>query len=315
MSVIHKTTNVIPNYRPTVNGRRIKYTLSVNDEVDRDHDIVGGPWLLGDYRRNPVILAFHDYRSIPIGRTTQIAQVGSELVAEAEFAEHPAAEQIFQAVKSGQMPGASVGFQAVDDPKPNKHGGLTYGTVRLLEWSVTPVPSLASAFAKSLTAKSLSSGSAQPDKTLMERAATLAASLVVAAEEGERSLKQFLRELPEHELKIVEAMIKAGELDGVCPNPGGASDADTKRVVEMATIVEGFRENRDWRGLEKFLKDLGAIDERLFIAITGAIGEVYPEKAAYSLLDGMTDEEIEAAVKQASEQFARQYLGKLPVDF
>jgi hypothetical protein len=199
----------IPAHKPQVIGsRKIRYTLSTSDTVDRDNDVIAGPWQLDEYKLNPVVMAFHDYRSVPVARTTQIAQVGSELIAEAEFvpAEISAdAEKIFQMVKGGWMPGCSVGFLGVDDPKPNRYGGLTYGAVKLLEWSVTPIPSHPGALAKALRAT-------EPDEAMMARAAHLAASLVIAAEEGIGSMRQFIRELPPHEQRIVEEMIESGEL-------------------------------------------------------------------------------------------------------
>jgi HK97 family phage prohead protease len=173
-----------------------------------------GPWNLSAFRANPIILFGHDYRSLPVARCTSVGWDGEALSGTVEFIEpsiSPEAEKVFQLVKAGFMRACSVGMVPLDPPKANPKGGYDYGRVELLEVSLVPVPSQPDALAKALRAGTTSPTSDEA----MERAVWLAASLTVAAEEGERSMRQFLSTLPESELKIVEWLADDGYLDGI----------------------------------------------------------------------------------------------------
>jgi hypothetical protein len=51
--------------------RSLTFTASTQS-LDRGSDRVLGPWQLTAFRKNPVILFAHDYKSLPIGRATSI---------------------------------------------------------------------------------------------------------------------------------------------------------------------------------------------------------------------------------------------------
>jgi HK97 family phage prohead protease len=98
---------------------------------------------LANYKRNPVVLFAHDYRSLPVGKAVSISQVGDSLISTVEFVPadiSPVAEQCYQLAAQGFMRGASIGFKPIGAPKSNELGGYDFPKVELLEWSLVPVP-------------------------------------------------------------------------------------------------------------------------------------------------------------------------------
>jgi len=98
----------------TVNGDRTMTFLSSNGEVDRDNDMVDpSGWDLEHFRRNPVVLWFHDYEALPIGRCTAIWAEEAGLHVTVEFplqGVYP--DQVYDLGKQGFISATSVGFKA-----------------------------------------------------------------------------------------------------------------------------------------------------------------------------------------------------------
>jgi hypothetical protein len=68
------------------------------------------------YRANPVVLAFHDYRSLPVAKTVSISQVGDSLIATAESIGadvSPFADQCFRMPAGGVHVGVQCRLSAV----------------------------------------------------------------------------------------------------------------------------------------------------------------------------------------------------------
>jgi Caudovirus prohead serine protease len=111
-------------------------------------------WNLANYRRNPVVLAFHNYKSLPVAKTTSINQVGDSLVATASFV--PAdvsefADQCYKLARDGWMAGCSVGFKpSAGGVKANSDGGYDFTDAELLEWSLVPVSAHQDALRRSM---------------------------------------------------------------------------------------------------------------------------------------------------------------------
>jgi HK97 family phage prohead protease len=125
-------------------SRIINFTISTKGK-DRDGDVINGPWVLDNYKKNPVVLWSHDYKSLPIGRCTSIGVVNGNLVATALFVDkdlNPLAEQVYNLLVAGFLKATSVGFKPIDPPKYSADGnGLIFGSCELLEFSICTVPS------------------------------------------------------------------------------------------------------------------------------------------------------------------------------
>jgi uncharacterized protein len=118
-------------------------------------------WELDAYLKNPVVLWAHDYGSPPIGRALSVTKTKRSLTFRVEFAtQHSSfAADIYGLIKSGFLPGVSVGFLPLaSEPYDAKTvsdryaEGLKFTKCELLELSVVPVPAnrnaLQNAYAK-----------------------------------------------------------------------------------------------------------------------------------------------------------------------
>lgn len=135
--------------------RKLKFIIST-DSLDRDGDTISPDgWQLDNFKRNPVVLFGHDYRSLPVARAVDTRVEGGALVSVAKFAtaeEYPFADSVYRMYKGGFMRAVSVGFlpvewkQAEDQDRPH---GLHFLKQELLEYSCVPVPSNPDALAAS----------------------------------------------------------------------------------------------------------------------------------------------------------------------
>ena len=123
-----------------------RFRIIITDEtVDRYHEVIKADgWDFANYKNNPVVLAFHDYSSLPVGVTETLVREGSGWVAEGRFAPescNPFAQQIRRLYDAGFLRTASVGLI----PKEFDTDGMTITKAELLEWSFVPVPANPSA--------------------------------------------------------------------------------------------------------------------------------------------------------------------------
>jgi HK97 family phage prohead protease len=135
----------------TPSSRQLTYVISTT-APDRENDRVLS-FDLAAYRKNPVVLFAHDYKSLPVGKAVSINQVGDSLISTVEFVPvdiSPVAQQCYQLAAQGFMRGASIGFRPISTPKSNELGGYDYSKVELLEWSLVPVPAHPDALRRSV---------------------------------------------------------------------------------------------------------------------------------------------------------------------
>lgn len=131
--------------------RTLDFVISTS-EVDRDGDVIDPKGLdFSNYKKNPVVLAFHD-SSKPIGKTTKL-RVGSDKVTASvkfmgpELSEE--ADRIFRMSREGFISGASIGFIPKDfELSEDRPGGLDFKSAEILEWSVVSIPSNSSSLAE-----------------------------------------------------------------------------------------------------------------------------------------------------------------------
>lgn len=134
--------------------------------MDRDGEVVlpqGAQ--LGDYRKNPVVLALHNYRSLPIGKNLWIKKDAKGLIGKTQYAKHEQADLFFNYRRDGFPMAQSIGFipqevidgdsanyqETVDQwkadhknafgKKPKREPRRFYSKWLLLEYSDVPVPS------------------------------------------------------------------------------------------------------------------------------------------------------------------------------
>lgn len=134
--------------------------LSTN-EKDRFGDVIeqkpnkkGRGWVLEPFRRNPSLMAFHEYNKIPIGRSLE-EQIDRKngvdrLLIHAQIAPFEETKRFYEAYRDGWLKGWSCGFlpliqedlkvEEKDDAPIRFHTPVHYLEQELLEGSATGIP-------------------------------------------------------------------------------------------------------------------------------------------------------------------------------
>jgi HK97 family phage prohead protease len=125
--------------------------------VDRDGEAIDpNGWDLKAFKKNPVILAQHNYQKPPIAKAKSVKLVDGKLMFRIEFSEegiNPEADIYRKLYKTGFMNASSVGFQPKEweDGDGKKTPYRTFKKQELLELSLVSVPANSDAL---VTAKS-----------------------------------------------------------------------------------------------------------------------------------------------------------------
>lgn len=127
----------------------IKGVIMSTGSQDRHGDTVNPDgWDLKNFKKNPVLLAFHSYWSTPVGRVAKVwVEKGKALMGDLAFSATERGKEFYQLYKEGSMSAFSVGFIVKDwgDPEKDK---FTIMKQELLELSCVPVPANAEALVK-----------------------------------------------------------------------------------------------------------------------------------------------------------------------
>jgi len=120
--------------------REIEHVIS-SPVVDRRNDVVVPDGMdASAYRKNPVVLADHDYRiEMIVGRNQSLVVHPDAIVATTRLLDTPLASKVLRAAKEG-VGGWSIGFRPIAEPKTTDEGGLRYEKWELLEYSFVCVP-------------------------------------------------------------------------------------------------------------------------------------------------------------------------------
>ena len=118
------------------------------ESPDRDGDVIEAKgWMLKDYRKNPVVMAFHDYRRLPVGRSIEefvdTKNNTNRLMFKPQFANYDEANLMYNLYRDKYLKGFSVGFipkKSEPVSEEDRWGGRRYSKALLLEVSVAPVP-------------------------------------------------------------------------------------------------------------------------------------------------------------------------------
>jgi HK97 family phage prohead protease len=137
--------------------REVTHLISTG-VVDRQGDIVdAGGWSMKDYRKNPIVLANHDYSIFSvIGKSVGQASDEKGLYATTQFGSHMLGEEALMLVANDLVRAWSVGFQpleahpirtgkaelqcAVCDSAKGKNLWMHFTKQALLEYSLVAVP-------------------------------------------------------------------------------------------------------------------------------------------------------------------------------
>jgi len=117
--------------------------------IDRDGDMVEPSGaLLMDYKKNPVVMFCHDYKTLPIGKCEWVRSNEFGIVAKTKYAvnSNPLAKQIYEYRKEGFPLAKSIGFIPLEtNPRPKKNVRNHILKFLMLEYSDVPVPANADA--------------------------------------------------------------------------------------------------------------------------------------------------------------------------
>jgi len=127
--------------------RIYEFTASTSAK-DRDGEVIEAlGWDLRNFKKNPVIMYAHDYRTLPIGRAPRVwVSKDGELKNTVEFppeGTYEFADIVERLVDTGYLKTESVGFipRKWEDGDGEKSPRRTYTKQELLEISIVPVPS------------------------------------------------------------------------------------------------------------------------------------------------------------------------------
>jgi len=140
-----------------VGERQYEFTASTAD-MDRDGEVIDVEgWDLKNFKKNPVIMYAHDYRTLPIGKATHIGVKDGKLKNTVEFppeGTYEFADIVERLVNTGYLKTESVGFiprKWEDGEGGDKAPRRTYTKQELLEISIVPVPSNPNALMNAVT--------------------------------------------------------------------------------------------------------------------------------------------------------------------
>jgi len=129
-----------------VGERQYEFTASTSTQ-DRDGEVIDAAgWDLKNFKKNPVIMYAHDYRSLPIGKASRVWLSKGTLKNTVEFppeGTYEFADIVERLVDTGYLKTESVGFipKKWEDGDGEKAPRRTYTKQELLEISIVPVPS------------------------------------------------------------------------------------------------------------------------------------------------------------------------------
>ena len=110
-------------------------------------------WKLEDYRKNPVVMPFHDYHTLPVGRSLEEFTKRKRLMFRPQFATYPESMKMYEMYRDKYLKGFSVGFvplksEYIDPERSDYCAPVRFLEHSLLEVSVAPVPAHQDALAE-----------------------------------------------------------------------------------------------------------------------------------------------------------------------
>jgi len=136
------------------NDRALDFIISTGS-IDRSEDTLNPKgWEFKNYKKNPVVLWAHDYKSPSIAKALDVKVEGNNVISTAEFLPHNLADHdwvkfsdmIYQMYLNGFLNATSVGFDPFEwKDAADREWGIDFIKQELLEYSCVPVPANAEA--------------------------------------------------------------------------------------------------------------------------------------------------------------------------
>jgi len=137
------------------NRERSFVAVANQESPDRMGDtILVRGWSLDNYRKNPVVMSFHNYSQLPVGRSLEEFKRTrngiKQLAFRPQFAVYPETMRMYEMYRDGYLKGFSVGFVPLKSERieedgdnvenPFMHIPTRFLKTELLEVSVAPIP-------------------------------------------------------------------------------------------------------------------------------------------------------------------------------
>ena len=255
--------------------RTYEFTASTSTE-DRTGEVIEAKgWDLKNFKKNPVIMYAHDYRSLPIARAPRVWVSGDKLKNTVEFppeGTYEFADIVERLIDTGYLKAESVGFMPKkwEDGDGKEAPFRTYKKQELLEISIVPVPAHQDALRDAveegvITTKELETLSAK-EEVVVNKPKEIETKEKVVTQAGVKDEIDYLKGLIEDVGLNEEAMEEAWELVREIMRLAGDDIPDDIRDEIGVTITA-----------EQELKVRGAIDY-LTAYLMGAKVEEEPEE-------------------------------------
>lgn len=283
---------------------------------DRDDDIIAvDGWEIDSYLKNPVVLYGHDYRGLPIAQALEIGVTDGKLVALDRFTPadvNPFGYTVYRLVEGGFLRAASVGFRPIKYLWNDDHKGYDFAEQELLEHSFVPVPSNPEA----LVAAAAGGIDLAPMREWAEK--------LLDDPESDRVALWLPRETLEAVRKAAGAVaptqIETGTPDDPEPPAKGTEEPPPGNEPDELNDEQEALMKKAIEALTEVVRELKAGLEKLPDTIAEKITEALAAKAAVEPEpdakagegDELTEDEVKAIVRAATEEVITVTTGKLP---
>jgi len=296
---------------PDTGMHDIKFVIST-EVIDRDDDIISiDGWDLENYKKNPVVLFGHDYRSLPIGRATQVGIEDGQLLAVDRFTPkdvHPFGYMVYELIRGKFLRATSVGFKPKQYVYNDEHKGYDFHEQELLEHSVVPVPSNPEA----LEAASAAGIDLMPMKAWAER-------ILDRDPEGDKVALWLPKDLVASIHRELSSVAVSLNSTGTINDPGafttttGSNPLNTTGTIINTEPSEAAMEEAI-KTLSDVIRDLNdqiqALPEKVAEAMVAKMAE--PKVKDASTEDTLTEDDIKKTIADVVREALTAKTGKLP---
>jgi HK97 family phage prohead protease len=300
---------------PDTGMHDLKFVISTS-AIDRDDDVIDvNGWDLKNYKKNPVVLFGHDYRSLPVARATQVGVEDDKLVAVDRFTPkdmNPFGYMVYELVRGKFLRATSVGFKPRQYVFNDDHKGYDFSEQELLEHSLVPVPSnpesLQSASADGIDLMPYKAWAERilDDDPDADRVALWLPKHVVA--DVYAAVSKVAVSLTDTSTPDGDTITTTGEGVITVPDPLKDADPSTNNEPSEAAMEEAIKALSD---VIRELNDLiAALPEKVADAVTVKLAEAKVKDTPEG--EELTEEDIKETIADAVRQALAAKNGKLP---
>lgn len=317
---------------PETGMHDIKFVIS-SSALDRDDDVISVEgWDLENYLKNPVVLFGHDYGGLPVAKAMEVGTVDDKLVALDRFTPkevNPFGYMVYQLVRGKFLRATSVGFKPIEYVFNDDHKGYDFNRQELLEHSVVPVPSNPEA----LETASAEGIDLSPMKTWAEQILDDSADGRVALWLPKGIIEEVYQSLSKVAVSLTDTSTSKSD-DADETKPEGTSYEDDTEEVVRSTVGELLSEiktedEREESLMKEAIKaltevvrelrdEVASMPEKITETVATATAEAIKanadaiEEAKQTDADDLTEDDVKAIVRAATEEAILATTGKLP---